>query len=641
MNGSEVDARLAALDQGFRRDYLDFARLSRQLQAWADAFPDLARLESLGRSPEGRELWLLTLGPEPDRVRPAVWVDGNLHASELAGSSVALAIAEDVLRLHLAPDSPLHGLPAALRDGARQVLFHIMPRISPDGAEAVLAGGRYVRSVPRDHRLPPEQPRWVLEDVDGDGLALALRRRDPTGDYVESTREPGLMLQRLPEDEGPAWRVYPEGRIRGFDGQRVPAPEFLSDNSPDLNRNFPYRWSPEPAQEGAGPYPASEPESRAIVEFASAHPNLFAWFNLHTFGGVYIRPPGHYPDADMDRGDLAVYRQLADWARRLSGYPTVSGHEEFTYQPGRPLHGDLTDYAYHQRGCLAVVCELWDLFAQLGIPRRTPFVDHYTHTGREELERLAAWDREHNAGRVVRPWRPVEHPQLGPVEVGGWDPRVGVSNPPYERLPEICAAQAGLWLRVAGLAPRPCVEEFRAEPLADGLSRVEAVVANHGYLATCGLPSAAGLPWNTPPRAVLSAGEGRLAVAGDGSRELGHLAGWGRGLHGGGVLVTRRRHTHAQGAAPARGSPAALGRLGAEPLGYRHGVGFVGPVNHDQEFLTAQPAGQVPWPQGAADQVAQGTQRPIAGGVAQGVVDALEMVHIHDQQRRAMTRAPA
>lgn len=533
MTAPEVDARLAALDQGFRGDYLDFAGLSRQLRAWAEAFPEIARLESLGTSPEGRELWLLTLGPEPERIRPAVWVDGNLHASELAGSSVALAIAEDVLRLHLDPDAGLRGLPAPLLESAREVLFHIMPRIAPDGAEAVLASGRYVRSVPRDHRPPPEAPRWVVGDVDGDGLALALRRADSAGDYVESAREPGLMLQRMPEDDGPAFRVYPEGHIQGFDGHRVPAPGFLSDNSPDLNRNFPYRWTPEPAQEGAGAFPASEPESRAIVEFATAHPNLFAWFNLHTFGGVYIRPPGHYPDADMDRGDLAVYRQLADWAERLSGYPTVSGHEEFTYQPGKPLHGDLTDYAYHQRGCLALVCELWDLFAQLGIPRRTPFVDHYTHSGRDELEQLAAWDREHNAGRVLRPWRPVEHPQLGAVEVGGWDPRVGVSNPPYDRLPEICAAQSALWLRVAALAPRLTIEEFRAEPVGDGLARLEAVVANHGYLATCGLPSAARLPWNEPPRAHLQLTGAALIEAGDGGRTLDHLGGWGRGLHGG------------------------------------------------------------------------------------------------------------
>src|SRR5690348_10246659 len=89
-----------AVHQGFRNTYLDYGRLTGQLQAWAETFSDVCRLRSLGKTPEGREMWLLVIGRDPDRVRPAVWVDGNMHASELCGSSVALAIAEDMLRLH-------------------------------------------------------------------------------------------------------------------------------------------------------------------------------------------------------------------------------------------------------------------------------------------------------------------------------------------------------------------------------------------------------------------------------------------------------------------------------------------------------------------------------------------------------------
>src|SRR5258706_11383279 len=142
---------LSDLALGFRRAYLDYDKLTAQLRAWCDAYPGLARMSSLAKTPEGREVWLLTVGTDADRIRPAAWADGNVHAGELAGSSVALAIAEEALRLHLEPGND--DLPKPVADRLREVLFYIVPRISPDGAEHVLRTGRLVRSVPRDTRV--------------------------------------------------------------------------------------------------------------------------------------------------------------------------------------------------------------------------------------------------------------------------------------------------------------------------------------------------------------------------------------------------------------------------------------------------------------------------------------------------------
>ena len=90
--------------------------------------------------------------------------------------------------------------------------------------------------------------------------------------------------------------MYPEGLIEGWDGFTVPADDYLASSETDMNRNFPYDWAPEPKQPGAGAFAASEPESRAVAAFASRHPEIFAWLNLHTFGGCYIRPAGDKPD---------------------------------------------------------------------------------------------------------------------------------------------------------------------------------------------------------------------------------------------------------------------------------------------------------------------------------------------------------
>lgn len=524
---------LYSLERGFRESFLDYDGLTAQVKAWAEAFPEVVRLESLGATDEGRELWLLTLGPDPDRVRPAVWVDGNMHAAELTGSSAALAIAEDVIRLHVAPDDECHGLPAHARELLRDVLVYVVPRMSPDGAEAVMTTGRYVRSVPRDARANEHAPRWISEDVDGDGLSLLMRVEDAGGEYVEAMEMPGLMVPRRIEDEGPYYKVFPEGVVSSWDGHTLPDTSFLSDNEPDLNRNFPYHWAPEPDQLGAGRFPMSELESRAIVEFTSARPNIFLWLNLHTFGGVLIRPLGGAPDNKMDPNDLALFRQLEAWATEHQSYPTVSGFEEFTYEPDKPLHGDLSDYAYHQRGCIAWVTELWDLFEQVGLERPKRFVERYTRMTRDDMLAVARWDIDKNDGRCQRPWKKIEHPQLGPVEVGGLDPRYGFWNPPPSELPAVCKGQAAVYLRMATMAPRLVISDVEVEGLGDGLSKISATVANHGYLPTYILSSAKNLAWNEAVWAEVEV-EGCALLDADGAhREVGALEGWGRGLFDG------------------------------------------------------------------------------------------------------------
>ncbi len=523
--------------QGFRHDYLDYEALTSQLKAWAEAFGEVCRLQSLATTPEGRELWLMTIGRDADRLRPAAWVDGNMHASELAGSSAALAIAEDAIRLHLGED--VAGVSSAVAGTVTSGLLYVMPRVSPDGAEAVLRTGCYLRSVPRDERTERQHPRWVAGDIDGDGLALLMRVEDPTGEFVEAPEQPGLLVPRCVEDEGPFYKVYPEGTIVHWDGVTIPDPGFLSDNDPDLNRNFPYGWAPEPDQMGAGRFPISEVESRAIVEFVSARPNIFVWLNLHTFGGVHIRPLGDRPDAKMDPFDLALYRQVEQWADELTGYPTVSGYEQFTYEPDKPLHGDLSDFAYHQRGALAWVCEIWDLFERVGLPKKQRFVDRYTQLDRGHMVAIARWDAEHNGGAVLRPWRAVEHPQLGPVEVGGLDPRFGMWNPPRDLLPEICAGLSALLLRTASLQPQVAFGSTAVKPLVGDLHEVVVTVENRGYLPTYGLASAKALTWNEPLYVEVH-GSG-VEILGESRGPVGHLEGWGRGRWGASAALYYQR----------------------------------------------------------------------------------------------------
>ncbi|MEO8384642.1 MAG: M14 family metallopeptidase [Betaproteobacteria bacterium] len=520
----------------FRTQYLDYAALTAQLQTWASQYPSFVKLESIGKSREGRDVHLLTIGTSPDEVRPAVWVDGNMHASEFCGSSVALAIAEDLITIH-AGMKGVAQLPAHMAELVKSHLFYIVPRIAPDGAEAVLKTGRYIRSDATDRRADQGRSYWQNADVDDDGQIGYMRQQHPNGEMVELNEAPGVLVARQPEDAGPFYRVFPEGNIANFSGGRIPDPDFLGDTQTDYNRNFPYQWGAENEQQGAGEFPGSEPEIRALLEFHATHPNIFAWINYHTFGGVFLRPSHDIADNQMDQADLAVFKQVEIWAKELTGYPMVSGFHDFQYVPGVPSRGVITGYAYHQRGALSYCVELWDIFTQIGVEKKTRFVDFYSQLERKDLIALAKWDSEVNQSRIFQPWRKFDHPQLGPVELGGFDMRVGISNPPYEKLDEVCRQHSATTLRVASLLPSISLDVTAMESIAPGVTRVELRVSNAGYLGSHGISSAKKLAHVEPLRLTADGDGVTLATQADAVTQLGHLDGWGQGPHGGYMIA--------------------------------------------------------------------------------------------------------
>jgi len=516
-----------ALTRGFRASYLGYEALTEQLRAWAAAMPQVMRLESIAKTEQQRDVWLVTIGKEPDRVRPAAWLDGNIHASELAGSSVCLGVIEDLLRAHAG--QPLCDLPDHVRELLlSEVLVYVMPRMCPDGAERVIERHHFIRSNPRDHRMGNTGSYWRHEDVDGDGLSLLMRVEDATGDFVESPDVAGLMLPRRVEDAGPFYRIYPEGFVERWDGFTIPRPHFMSDTETDMNRNFPSDWHAEPDQAGAGAFAASEPESRAVTEFAARHPNIFVWLCMHTFGGVYIRPLNDKPDTKMDPLDAAIFRQVEEWGLAITGYPMVSGFQEFTYEADKPLYGELANFAYVERGAIGFVCELWDFWKQVGFEVKRPFMKNYEdYNTRDAILKIAEWDKQHNASRIVQSWRPYSHPQLGAVEVGGYDPLIGVWNPPPDRLLEVCQNQSRFFFRLAALAPRLTITGVTIERLEGSFRRISATIENRGYLPTFFLGSAKNRAYSDAVRVRLTTGENLELVGGEAEVALGHLMGWG------------------------------------------------------------------------------------------------------------------
>ena len=73
--------------------YYRYAELAALLHAYAEEHPQLVRVASIGKSHEGRDIWVATVtnfASGIDTDKPAFWIDGNIHATEVAASMACL-----------------------------------------------------------------------------------------------------------------------------------------------------------------------------------------------------------------------------------------------------------------------------------------------------------------------------------------------------------------------------------------------------------------------------------------------------------------------------------------------------------------------------------------------------------------------
>jgi murein tripeptide amidase MpaA len=457
------DPPLAAIT--FER-YYDGAQLEAALRAMHAAYPKDTRLASMGTSREGRALWVLTIfdgaAGDPD-LKPAFYLDGNTHGNEVQASEVCLFVAK---RLLTSQDPWVKALKA-------RVTFHVAPCVNPDSRE------RYLHTPQNEH-----SPRRILrpfdddrdgradedgpEDLDGDGHILQMRVADVGGDLVTDERDARLMRARKPGEAG-QWRLLgDEGTDEDGDGR-------LNEDGAggvDPNRNWPTNWRPEVDQGGAGPYPLSEPETRATALFLLGLPHLSGVQSFHNAGRMILRPPAAFTDkeADMPASDKRLLDELG--RRGLVVLPTYRYMQirEDLYR----VFGGFVDWAYVELHH-GLHHELWAASARAGGAGKG------SHDHGETDDQVAALRFNDVAlhGRGFVRWKPCPHPRWGTVELGGWLRFTTRSDPP-EFLHETCARNAMFVLDHAASAPDLVVAEARTQ--ADG--SVELRIDNRGLQPT-------------------------------------------------------------------------------------------------------------------------------------------------------------
>jgi murein tripeptide amidase MpaA len=509
-------------------EYFRFDAFSAHLQGMAAAFPQLAALESLGKSWRGRDVWCMTItnpATGPHHEKPAFYIDAHVHAEEVATSHTALYTIWYLLNQY--------GSNPEVTWLLDTLTFYIIPRVNPDGAEISLTtahhwcgNGRYLPGE--------EQTRGLCQhDIDGDGTIVQMRIEDPSGEWKISSADSRLMVLRKPGDngDGPYYRLYREGEIRGeWDGVHF---EIEKPRDGNMNRNYPAGWISGERQYGAGDYPLSEPEAFATAQFILKHSNIMGMQCYHTHGGLHLRPSLVAPDSTLPRFDLAIYKAIGAMATEITGYPTISVYEEFTPDPDQPRTGSLMQWSYDEMGIITFSTELWnpELAAGIADPAK------YQIRGRslDDEIKLLKYNDEHLGGKGFIDWKPFDHPQLGHVEIGGWTHMYTFRNPPPASVATTETARAFLQdtihtnclftLKHAGCTPLLRVSEVTSEALGADLHKVTAVVRNVGYLPTHMTQRALKHQMASSVKVTLADLDAAALLMGDQEQDLGHLAG--------------------------------------------------------------------------------------------------------------------
>ena len=484
--------------------YHTYDEVNAFLRKWASEYANMVDLYSVGKSFEGRDIWQMTITNKSsgkDTDKPAMFIEGNRHSGEVTAAESALWFAWHILTNY--------GSDPAITKLVDTKAIYVRVKNNPDGSELYLNTAQSNRSTvrpyddDRDGLLDEDPP----EDLDGDGFILHVRKKvEPgKGTMILDPADPsGRLMKRATDGKGD-YIVSAEGVDNDGDGRT----NEDGVGGLDLHRNYPENWRPMPGQDltgrgwtqrGAGEYPLSEPETRAVFTFLLQHPNISVVQTMDTTVPMLLHGPSTSRMSEsMFPEDMKIYQYFDEQGKKITGYPNAGdtywdyanqgrddrdmraraaemGFEMPREPQGSPLFGHSPDFGYLYYGAVWYGDELWN----------GGRVKDYDGDGRvTDLESLRYVDEE-LGGRYFKPWTKFVHPTLGEVEIGGFNPKFWRQNPPVEILEEWIKKEAMFNLFLANSLPQVKVVSADIKPVKKeaGTFEVVAVFTNEGYLPT-------------------------------------------------------------------------------------------------------------------------------------------------------------
>jgi hypothetical protein len=272
------------------------AELNAAFQDMAKANPSFAKLHVLAKSPGGREVVLLEIGPEVGKAGksvPAVFVGANFEGLVPISAEAALFLAKQIV------EKP---------DARKDLTWYVVACPNPDAAARYFAKPLYAdpRNLsPINDDMDEATDEDGANDLDGNGVITMMRIKDPEGTWIPIPGQPRLMKRAdWAKGEKGIYKLYPEGLDDDGDGEYnedLPGGVNIGVQFPHLFKFF---------APGTGAWAGSEAESFAILKFVNEHKEIGLSF---VFGSTNfcLNPPKGGRRGDADLTQIRVPERLA------------------------------------------------------------------------------------------------------------------------------------------------------------------------------------------------------------------------------------------------------------------------------------------------------------------------------------------
>ena len=454
------------------KHYHTSAEIEEWMRKWAAQYPDLATLYQVGESYAGRPIWQMTLTNRKtgkDTDKPAAFFEGGRHSGEITATESAFYLLWYLL--------DRYGKDTAVTNLLDRKAIYIKPLNNPDGSDMYRLTAQTNRSTVRPHDtdgdgLLDEDPG---EDLDGDGYVRDIRKLVGAGkgSFVIDSMDPKRRLMRRVGPGKGDYEVYPEGIDNDLDGRT----NEDGVGGLDLHRNYPENWRPEPGRDatgrgftqfGAGEYPLSESETRAVFQWVITHPNIGVVNTMDTAVPMHLRGPSTCDQAEcMFPSDMKLYQHFDSAGLSFTKYPWAGDvYRTYATRGGvnpvtgdsllpEPLFGHSPDFGYFFYGAVWYGDELWNGGRQ----------KDFNNDGRIEQWEVLRYCDEDFGGRCFQAWTKYAHPTLGEVEIGGFNPKFWSQNGPPDRLEQWAGNQAMFNLYMARSLPQVEIVNVVAAPV--------------------------------------------------------------------------------------------------------------------------------------------------------------------------------